>query len=165
MPSTTGYSHLQVAPSGRMSHSGRRGPITSSSPLVYSRLSSVIGGSHNPNIILAARQPLRSAIAAGDREIAPRIGFFRALPRQLNWTNERFAAGDLPVGQLVDRRVESRFKKYFASPVGQIISTNSRHPTPPRGAYRDRHGRGVRMRWTRQRFAREAIAGRVLMFP
>jgi hypothetical protein len=133
MPSTTGYSHLQVAPSGRMSHSGRRGPITSSSPLVYSRLSSVIGGAHNPNIILAARQPLRSAIAAGDREIAPRIGFFRALPRQLNWTNERFAAGDLPVGRLVDRRVESRFKKYFASPVGQIISTSSRHPTPQQG--------------------------------
>jgi hypothetical protein len=34
-------------------------------------------------------------------------------------------------------------QKYFASPVGQIISTNSRHPTPPQGAYRDRHGRGV----------------------
>ena len=37
------------------------------------------------------------------------------------------------------------------------------HPT--RGAYRDRHGRGVRMRWTRQRLARDGIAGRVLMFP
>src|SRR6202163_3288781 len=33
------------------------------------------------------------------------------------------------------------------------------HPT--RGAHRDRHGRGVRMRWTRQRFARDGIAGRV----
>jgi hypothetical protein len=33
------------------------------------------------------------------------------------------------------------------------------HPT--RGAYRDRHGRGVRMRWTRQRFARDGVAGRV----
>src|SRR5216684_2287626 len=30
-----------------------------------------------------------------------------------------------------------------------------------RGAYRDRHGRGVRMRWTRQRLARDGIAGRV----
>jgi hypothetical protein len=29
--------------------------------------------------------------------------------------------------------VQSHFKKYFASPVGQIISTNSRHPTPPQG--------------------------------
>jgi hypothetical protein len=33
------------------------------------------------------------------------------------------------------------------------------HPT--RGAYRDRHGRRGGMRWTRQRFARDGIAGRV----
>jgi hypothetical protein len=56
--------------------------------------------------------------------------------------------------------VQSHLQKYLPSPVGQIISTNSRHPTPP-GAYRDRHGRGVGMRWTRQRFARNGIAGRV----
>jgi hypothetical protein len=31
------------------------------------------------------------------------------------------------------------------------------HPT--RGAYRDRHGRGVRMRWTRQRQARNVMQG------
>src|ERR1700682_1879867 len=29
--------------------------------------------------------------------------------------------------------VQSPLQKYFASPVGQIISTNSRHPTPPEG--------------------------------
>jgi hypothetical protein len=29
--------------------------------------------------------------------------------------------------------VQSHLQKYFASPVGQIISTNSRHPTPPQG--------------------------------
>src|SRR5882672_7682712 len=29
--------------------------------------------------------------------------------------------------------VQSPSQKYFASPVGQIISTNSRHPTPPEG--------------------------------
>ncbi len=40
---------------------------------------------------------------------------------------------DLPVGRIVDRAVESLLQKYFASPVGQIISTNSRHPTPPEG--------------------------------
>jgi hypothetical protein len=34
------------------------------------------------------------------------------------------------------------------------------HPT--RGAYRDRHGRGVRMRWTRQRLACDGMAGRVM---
>src|SRR6266849_2915921 len=38
--------------------------------------------------------------------------------------------GDLPVGQFC---VESPLQKYFASPVGQIISTNSRHPTPQEG--------------------------------
>src|SRR5467141_4835322 len=29
--------------------------------------------------------------------------------------------------------VQSPLQKYFASPVGQIISTSSRHPTPPEG--------------------------------
>jgi transposase len=29
--------------------------------------------------------------------------------------------------------VQSSLQKYFTSPVGQIISTNSRHPTPPEG--------------------------------
>jgi hypothetical protein len=84
-------------------------------------------------------------------------------------------SGDLPVGRFVEKAVESPLQKYFASPVGQIISTNSRHPTPQegriaivtdahptRGAYRDRHGRGVRMRWTRQRLACNGIAGRVM---
>src|SRR5450631_2498755 len=32
---------------------------------------------------------------------------------------------------------------------------------PERGAYHDRHGRWGGMRWTRQRFARDGIAGRV----
>jgi hypothetical protein len=39
--------------------------------------------------------------------------------------------------------VQSPLQKYFTSPVGQIISTNSRHPVPHRGAYRDRHERGM----------------------
>ena len=56
--------------------------------------------------------------------------------------------------------VQSPLQKYFASPVGQIISTNSRHPVPRRGAYHDRHERWDGMRWTRQRFARDGIAGR-----
>jgi hypothetical protein len=42
-------------------------------------------------------------------------------------------SSDLPVGRLVDRGVESLLQKYFATPVGQIISTNSRHPTPQEG--------------------------------
>jgi hypothetical protein len=42
-------------------------------------------------------------------------------------------SSDLPVGRFVDGRVESRLQKYFASPVGQIISTTSRHPVPQQG--------------------------------
>jgi hypothetical protein len=38
--------------------------------------------------------------------------------------------GDLPVGHFC---VQPHLQKYFASPVGQIISTNSRHPTPQEG--------------------------------
>ena len=52
-------------------------------------------------------------------------------------------------------------QKYFASPVGQIISTNSRHPTPPEGRFAIVTDVGHGMRWTRQRFARKGIAGRV----
>jgi hypothetical protein len=40
--------------------------------------------------------------------------------------------------------VQSRPKKYFALPVGQIISTSPRHPRPIRGAFRDRHERWAR---------------------
>jgi hypothetical protein len=39
----------------------------------------------------------------------------------------------LPDGRAVENPVESPLQKYFASPVGQIISTSSRHPTPPEG--------------------------------
>src|SRR6202165_6355552 len=45
-----------------------------------------------------------------------------------------------PVGQI---SVQPPLQKYFVSPVGQIISTNSRHPTPQRGACHDRRERGV----------------------
>ncbi len=50
---------------------------------------------------------------------------------------------DLPVGRVVDMRVHPPLQKYFTSPVGQIISTSLRHPTPQRGAYHDRQLRGV----------------------
>jgi hypothetical protein len=69
-------------------------------------------------------------------------------------------AFDLPDGHAAQNPVQFHLQKYFASPVGQIISTTLRIP-PRHRAYRDRHGRGVRMRWTRQRFARDGIAGRV----
>src|SRR5579859_5690389 len=55
--------------------------------------------------------------------------------------------GDLPDGQISDLRtilVQPPLQKYFVSPVGQIISTSSRHPASIGGAFRDRHERGVR---------------------
>ena len=42
-------------------------------------------------------------------------------------------AGDLPDGRVLKNPVQYRQQKYFASPVGQIISTNSRRPTPQQG--------------------------------
>jgi hypothetical protein len=53
------------------------------------------------------------------------------------------AAADLLNGINLIWPVQSCLQKYFVSPVGQIISTSSRHPVPHRGAYRDRHERGV----------------------
>jgi hypothetical protein len=38
-----------------------------------------------------------------------------------------------------DSSVQSLGEKYFALPVGQIISTTSRRPVPDRGALRGRH--------------------------
>ena len=58
--------------------------------------------------------------------------------------------------------VQSPLQKYFASPVGRIISTNSRHPTPQEGRWPSSRTRGG-MRWKRQLLARNGIAGRVLM--
>ena len=39
--------------------------------------------------------------------------------------------------------VQSPRQKYFAGPVGQISATSSPRPFPARGAYRDRHERGM----------------------
>src|SRR5260370_14083821 len=72
-------------------------------------------------------------------------------------TDNKSGSSDLPVGHFC---VESPLQKYFASPVGQIISTNSRHPTPQEGRWPSSRTRGG-MRWTRQRFARDGIAGQV----
>jgi hypothetical protein len=74
-------------------------------------------------------------------------------------------SGDLPVGRFVDSGVESLLQKYFTSPVGQIISTNSPHPTPQQGRIAIVTDVGHGMRWTRQRLARDGIAGRVLRNP
>jgi hypothetical protein len=61
-----------------------------------------------------------------------------------------------PDGQITQKSVHPFAQKYSALVVGQIISTSSRHPVPLGGALRERHGRGMGMRWTRRR-ARRAM--------
>ena len=68
------------------------------------------------------------------RRVEARVNALMALHRIRDTRNVFLPqAGDLPVGQFVDRGVQPHLQKYFASPVGQIISTNSRHPTPQEG--------------------------------
>src|SRR6202171_1217525 len=70
---------------------------------------------------------------------------------------------DLPVGRFLDRAVESYFgfsEKYFGSHSPQITSRPFRIPPHQRGVARSSRTRGG-VRWTRQRFARDGIAGRV----
>jgi hypothetical protein len=42
-------------------------------------------------------------------------------------------SSDLPDGRLSESRVQPVLQKYFTSPVGQIISTSSRHPVSKEG--------------------------------
>jgi hypothetical protein len=70
----------------------------------------------------------------------------RAIYLSRPWANPFLTAeaelSDLPDGQISDLRaipVQPRLQKYFALPVGQIISITSRHPASIRGTYRDRH--------------------------
>jgi hypothetical protein len=72
----------------------------------------------------------------GTRVICPSGGFSTGLSSLIS---------DFPKDILVPTHPKSLLE-FFAS-----------HPT--RGAYHDRHGRGVRMRWTRQRFARDVMQG------
>ena len=67
------------------------------------------------------------------------------------------SCGDLPVGQFC---VESRLQKYFGFHPPQITTTTSAIPSHKRGVSRSSRTRGG-MRWTRQRFARNVMAGRV----
>jgi hypothetical protein len=86
---------------------------------------SCAGGAPNvqSGVHIASVEPryLRSNV----KNAAPRPGHERKLLSP--------QSSDLPVGRFVDRGVQPCLQKYFASPVGQIISTNSRHPTPPEG--------------------------------
>jgi hypothetical protein len=70
--------------------------------------------------------------------------------------------GDLPVGRFVDRGVQPSSRKYFASVVGRNISMSLTIPSHTEGRFAIVTDVGHGMRWTRQRFARDGIAGRVL---
>jgi hypothetical protein len=73
-------------------------------------------------------------------------------------------SSDLPVGRFVDRAVESFFRifrKIFLFPLTPNHIYNSCHPVPLRGRFAIVTDVGHGMRWTRQRFARDGIAGRV----
>src|SRR5258706_6479357 len=69
---------------------------------------------------------------------------------------------DLPDGQISELPVQPPLQKYSASRLPQITFTTRAVPSPRRGVGH-RHERWGGMRWTRQRRAREGIAGRVLM--
>jgi hypothetical protein len=62
---------------------------------------------------------------------AAAMGFARLNPSYRQTSQDR--SSDLPVGRFSDEAVYTPLQKYFASPVGQIISTSSRHPTPQEG--------------------------------
>src|SRR5450631_323569 len=82
---------------------------------------------------------LRNAMGPGSAE--QRVGRCTASGTRENLLSPPSA--DLPVGRLVDRRVQPPLQKYFTSPVGQIISTNSPHPTPQEGRIMAVAKRGV----------------------
>jgi hypothetical protein len=54
----------------------------------------------------------------------------------------------LPGGQISNSAVESPLQKYSHSLLTQITSTTLAIPAHTKGAFRDRHGRRVGMRWT-----------------
>jgi hypothetical protein len=68
--------------------------------------------------------------------------------------------GDLPDGLSAGFPVQPFPQKYSTSRAPQIKTISIDVPAH-RGAFRDRHKRWAGMRWTRQRFARDGIAGQV----
>jgi hypothetical protein len=116
------------------------------------------------------------------RAFARPVGIARSTLRRVGDTRERpssftaprdissdrqviVPATDLPVGRFVDRGVESLLQKYFCFRTPQITSTTPPIPSHQEGRFAIVTDVGCGMRWTRQRFARDGIAGRVLMFP
>ena len=72
------------------------------------------------------RRTLLDAIGKSEKRVAERRGSLEFSASRV----ETARSGDLPAGRFC---VESPLQKYFASSVGQIISTNSRYPSPQEG--------------------------------
>jgi hypothetical protein len=98
-----------------------------------------------------------------DREAAIRENTAIALHRVRDTSGicSRRRAVICPSGGLLTRlsSLISDFPKNISvpTPPKSHLELFASHPT--RGAYHDRHGRGVRMRWTRQRQARNVMQG------
>ncbi len=71
------------------------------------------------------------------------------------------APADLPDGLPGRFRVQCHQQKYFASPFGRNRFMDSAIPSHTEGRFAIVTDVGHGMRWTRQRFARDGIAGRV----
>jgi hypothetical protein len=79
------------------------------------------------------------------------------LMRKTDGVDNKTGSSDLPVGQYVDRAVESHLQKYSCFRTPQITSMTLAIPSHKRGVSRSSRTRDG-MRWTRQRFARDGIA-------
>jgi hypothetical protein len=80
---------------------------------------------------------------------------------QKRTTDNKTRSSDLPVGRFVDRAVQPPLQKYFASVVGRNISMSPAIPSHTEGRFAIVTDVGHGMRWTRQRLARDGIAGLV----
>src|SRR5882724_3069458 len=97
---------------------------------------------------------------AGLRPGHPRLPYLSAAKTWMPGIADKFtqsAQGRLLWPGMTSFATEADFIGCFLSQTLRSARSCARLPT--RGAYHDRHGRGVRMRWTRQRFARDGIAG------
>src|SRR5216683_5165538 len=90
----------------------------------------------------------------------------RGLPVSLEtarcFIGSRSDCTDLPVGRRSDFPVESRLQKYFCFRTPQITSTTPAIPSHQEERFAIVTDVGCGMRWTRQRLARDGIAGRVV---
>jgi hypothetical protein len=85
-------------------------------------------------------------------------------PHALRHVTEGLTAqsSDLLVGRLVDRGVQPSLQKYFGFHTPQITSRTLRIPSHTEGRFAIVTDVGHGMWWTRQRLARNGIAGRMM---